>query len=64
MNFAGVIEKFCKGVPLLTEEVIKAKLIVQAVERMAPLPVLLGRLAGREGIFMLGDFGWRGAGRF
>ncbi|KPK76617.1 MAG: hypothetical protein AMJ79_06150 [Phycisphaerae bacterium SM23_30] len=31
---------------------------------MAPLPVLLGRLAGREGIFMLGDFGWRGAGRF
>ncbi len=43
---------------------IEVRLIIHKMERIAPLPVLLARLDGRARAFVLGDFGWRGAGRF
>jgi para-aminobenzoate synthetase component 1 len=49
---------------LLTEKVIEVRLVVERIKRMSPLPVLLARLDGREGAFMLGDFGLNGAGRY
>ena len=37
---------------------------MEKIDRMASLPLLLERLDNRPGMFVLGDFGWRGAGRF
>jgi len=49
---------------LLIEQDKQAKLVIERIDQIASLPILLERLDNRPGVFVMGDFGRRGVGRF